>query len=460
MENVLVVDDEESVRQLLRDCLELDGYEVREAADAMQALERIKEGMPDCVVLDVMMPGMSGIELLERLRHDPATAHLPILMLTAATDDATTWAGWSNGVSCYVPKPFDIDHLLDWVRRLCTPSSPPPVEPGGFDLDAFALDQSLVNQSLVSQPDVRPRSGAAPAGRKEGPSEMDSDLIGELSSLYEWAAPQAPDWPVGHDGPQEEELIRALDTGQIWVAYQPIIALSTEHVVGVEALARWAHPHRGDLLPHEFLPLAERHGLARRLDDRVLLEAVQQVSDWNAVRSGAGLPGLKLSINVSPNQVAHPTFCATLRQVLETHNVSPAAVVLELTEVALMRLLAGDQELVRKLLELGVSLAFDDFSAAATSLTFLQRFHVDVVKVDRSLVRALSLGENDGDDSPVAAIISIAHRLGRAVIAEGVETPEQAAHLRRLGCEYAQGYHFGFPASAAQLGKRLVRADE
>lgn len=191
---------------------------------------------------------------------------------------------------------------------------------------------------------------------------------------------------------------------------------------------------------------------------------MQQVSEWNAVRAGAGLPGLTLSINVSPNQVAHPSFCASLRRVLETHGMSPVGVALELTEVALMRLLAGDQRLVRDLLELGVSLAFDDFSAAATSLTFLQRFHVDVVKVDRSLVHTLGLGDNEGDDSDgdsaVAAIISIAHRLGRAVVAEGVETPEQAARLRQLGCEYAQGYHFGFPGSAAQLGKRLVHADE
>jgi EAL domain-containing protein (putative c-di-GMP-specific phosphodiesterase class I)/ActR/RegA family two-component response regulator len=460
VENVLVVDDEESVRRLLRDCLELEGYRVREAADALQAMERIKECLPDCVVLDVMMPGMSGIELLEHLRDDASTAHLPVLLLTAATDDATTWAGWANGVSCYMPKPFDIDHLLDWVDRLCAPEQGPPSDPAAFDLDPPA----------VALPAARPRPSCAPAPAPArplvAPSEMSIDLLGELSSLYDWPASQATDWPVGHDGPQAEELARALDTGQIWVAYQPIVALSTEHVVGVEALARWAHPHRGDLMPQEFLPLSERHGLESRLDDRVLRDAVQQVSEWNAVRAGAGLPGLTLSINVSPNQVAHPSFCATLRTVLQTHDMSPVSLVLELTEVALMRLLAGDQRQVRDLLELGVSLAFDDFSAAATSLTFLQRFHVDVVKVDRSLVRGLGVAGKDGDgndtegDGAVAAVISIAHRLGRAVVAEGVETMEQAARLLELGCEYAQGYYFGFPGSAAQMGQRLVHTGE
>ncbi|MGZ4591553.1 MAG: EAL domain-containing response regulator [Actinomycetes bacterium] len=441
MENVLVVDDEESVRRLLRDCLELDGYEVREAADAMQAMDRIGEGMPDCVVLDVMMPGMSGLELLERLRDDPVTAHLPVLMLTAATDDETTWAGWSNGVSCYVPKPFDIDHLLDWVGRLCAPVPDSPSDPDVFEVDAPVA--------------AGPRFARAPLA--DAPALSD-DMMAELSSLYEWAAPSAPEWTAAYDGPRAEELVRALDTGQIWVAYQPIVALGTEQVVGVEALARWAHPHRGDLAPQEFLPLAERHGLAARLDDAVFLEAVQQVSAWNVMRAGAGLEGLTLSINVSPDRVVHPDFCGTLRDLLATHGMSPVTVVLELSEVALMRLLAAEQTVVRDLLEMGVSLAFDDFSAAATSLGFLQRFHVDVVKIDRSLVRCLGMGDNRGDDSTVAAIISIAHRLGRAVVAEGVETVEQAAHLRRLGCEYAQGFHFGFPASAAQLGRRLLAA--
>ena len=266
----------------------------------------------------------------------------------------------------------------------------------------------------------------------------------------------APEWTTTYDGPAAEELVRALETGQFWVAYQPIIALGTGEITGLEALARWAHPHRGDLSPQEFLPLAERHGLAGRLDGVILLDAVKQVSAWNVERAAAQREGLTLSINVSSDRLAHPKFCSTLRETLETYAMAPSSLVVELSEVALMRLFAGDQKVVRELLEMGVKLAFDDFSAAATSLDYLQRFQVDVVKVDRSLVRGLGLDDNNGEDSTVAAIISIAHRLGRAVVAEGVETAEQAGHLSRLGCEYAQGFHFGFPASAAHLGPRLL----
>lgn len=118
MTRVLVVDDEQPVRRLLRDVLELDGYEVDEAVDGPGALAAVEAQRPDCIVLDVMMPGMSGIEVLTRLRAQPVGVDLPVLVLTAAGDDGTTWAGWQAGASYYLPKPFDVDHLLTWVGRL------------------------------------------------------------------------------------------------------------------------------------------------------------------------------------------------------------------------------------------------------------------------------------------------------------------------------------------------------
>ncbi len=118
MTYVLVVDDEEPVRHLVRDVLELDGYDVDECADGPSALARVAERQPDCLVLDVMMPGLSGIDVLTRLRAMPECEDLPVLLLTAAGDDGTTWAGWQAGASYYLPKPFDVDHLLTWVGRL------------------------------------------------------------------------------------------------------------------------------------------------------------------------------------------------------------------------------------------------------------------------------------------------------------------------------------------------------
>jgi DNA-binding response OmpR family regulator len=115
---ILVVDDEQAVRQLLRDTLELDAYDVIEAADGPQALTAFESHHPDGIILDIMMPGLSGIDVLRAIRSRPGGAELPVILLTAAGDDKTTWDGWSAGASCYLTKPFDPDNLLSWVERM------------------------------------------------------------------------------------------------------------------------------------------------------------------------------------------------------------------------------------------------------------------------------------------------------------------------------------------------------
>jgi two-component system, OmpR family, response regulator MtrA len=127
MTDVLVVDDEDAVRALLRDLLELEGYSVREAPDGPTALAAVDAAVPDVVVLDVMMPGLSGLDVLAVWRDRPELSGMPVLMLTAAADDETTWAGWAAGASCYLPKPFDPDHLLQWVERLLSDRPLPSV---------------------------------------------------------------------------------------------------------------------------------------------------------------------------------------------------------------------------------------------------------------------------------------------------------------------------------------------
>lgn len=118
MAEILVVDDEPAVRWLLRDIAELEGHQVQEAADGIDALAALAEAKPDLIILDVMMPGVSGIEVLLKIREMPGYQEIPVLMLTAAGDDATTWAGWSAGANCYMTKPFEPDHLVGWMERL------------------------------------------------------------------------------------------------------------------------------------------------------------------------------------------------------------------------------------------------------------------------------------------------------------------------------------------------------
>lgn len=118
MTTILIVDDEPSIRSLVRDVLELEGHEIIEAPDGPSALEAVAQHNPDLMVLDIMMPGMSGLDVLRTLRRERSGSELPIILLTAAADDDTTWAGWTAGASVFLPKPFDPNHLLDWVERL------------------------------------------------------------------------------------------------------------------------------------------------------------------------------------------------------------------------------------------------------------------------------------------------------------------------------------------------------
>ncbi len=137
MSTILVVDDESPIRDLVRDVLELDGHDVVEAADGPTALEAVADKSPDLLVLDIMMPGMSGLDVLRSLRREHSGAELPIILLTAASDDDTTWAGWTAGASVFLPKPFDPSHLMDWVERLLSDADSSEAEAleefGGLD---------------------------------------------------------------------------------------------------------------------------------------------------------------------------------------------------------------------------------------------------------------------------------------------------------------------------------------
>ncbi|MCW2614869.1 MAG: hypothetical protein JWN08_1863, partial [Frankiales bacterium] len=228
------------------------------------------------------------------------------------------------------------------------------------------------------------------------------------------------------------ELSRALGAGELRLHYQPVLRLPDGRVEGVEALVRWQHPVRGLLAPAEFVPLAEATGLVVELGEWVLRTACQTLARWTA----AGRR-LTVSVNLSPRQLAVPGFGALLREVLAETGVRPEQLVLEVTESAVIDD-AGALETLRGLHVLGVRLALDDFGTGYSSLTYLKRFPVDALKVDRSFVSGL--GRDRDDEAIVASVVSLARSIGRTVVAEGVETPGQRLLLSELGVQQAQGF--------------------
>jgi diguanylate cyclase (GGDEF)-like protein/PAS domain S-box-containing protein len=250
----------------------------------------------------------------------------------------------------------------------------------------------------------------------------------------------------------ESSLRRAEERGELDLRYQPIVSLATGTVVGVEALLRWEHPERGLLSPAEFIGVAEETGLIVPMGAWVLERACREVARWQ--RTLPDLDPLRLSVNLSGRQLGQPGLVEVVRDILASTDVAPEQLELEITESVLMDDVETSGETLRALKQLGVKLVVDDFGTGYSSFSYLRRFPVDVLKVDRSFVDGL--GEGTDDTAIVTAIVSLAHTLGLQAVAEGVETPEQLAELRRVGCDLAQGYLFSRPGTGDDMATLLA----
>jgi len=248
------------------------------------------------------------------------------------------------------------------------------------------------------------------------------------------------------------ELRRGVERGEIVPYYQPIVELTTGHVIGFEALARWLHPERGLLTPDQFLPLAEETGLVGAIGELILRDGLAQLATWRARR----LPfaGAYLSVNVGTRQVVDPAFAGLVAELLAETGIPADSLWLEITETALLADVKASTVAMRKLRGLGLHLAVDDFGTGYSSLTYLKRFPVEAIKIDRSFVAGLGL--DNEDTTIVEAVVHLGHSFGIDVIAEGLETPLQLARLRGLGCDRGQGYLFGRPRPASIVESERV----
>ena len=266
----------------------------------------------------------------------------------------------------------------------------------------------------------------SPAGSPEALLAAAESALGRLSGHV------AGQRPAVASAAAAGELRAALARGELVVHYQPIVDLTTSEVRGVEALVRWQHPERGLLPPSEFIADAEDSGLILAIGARVLRIAAEQAARWH--RAGRDLT---VSVNLSPKQMAVASFERTVAETLAATGAPPELLMLEITESSVMDEPSAPGTLAR-LRALGVRLALDDFGTGYSSLSYLRRFAVDTIKIDRSFVAGL--GRNADDDAIVASVVSLAARVDKAVVAEGVETREQADALRRLGVPLAQGF--------------------
>jgi diguanylate cyclase (GGDEF)-like protein/PAS domain S-box-containing protein len=242
----------------------------------------------------------------------------------------------------------------------------------------------------------------------------------------------------------ENDLRRAIEQEEFVVHYQPMVDLQTGELWGMEALVRWDHPERGLLEPSQFVPVAEESGLVIPMGEQILREACFRAKEWQ--EENPRIPPPMMSVNLSASQLSRLDLADTVERVLGETGLEGNRLILDVTETVYVQVLAGNTAMLDRLRSLGVRFSIDDFGTGYSSLSYLKRLPADAIKIDQSFVKGL--GKDVEDTAVVRMIIELAHTLGLEVIAEGVETEEQATLLKEMGCDVAQGYHFSKPLPA------------
>ncbi len=332
------------------------------------------------------------------------------------------------------------------------------VEPGAAAAAAERIITALAPPVVAEGHEllIRASIGIADGGPGSDPSDLlrqadiamyaAKDLGGSRCLSYEAGMAGA----VANHAQLGAELRQAIIDEQFHLVYQPIVDLDgAGRLIGVEALVRWSHPVRGSVPPVDFIPLAERSGLIVPLGRWVVREACRQFAAWSA-EHGAAAPAV-LNVNVSARELREPGFATDVAGALAESGMPAHRLVLEVTETTVFQL-GGSVSNLTTLRELGVRVSLDDFGTGQSTLSLLQNCPVDELKLDQSFTQA----EATGEPTIAAAVLQLARVLGLHVVAEGVETPQQADRLREIGYHAAQGYHFARPMSAPQLSDVLA----
>ncbi len=410
MLKILVIEDDELIRETLLQLLESHSYRVIVAENGRFGVQMALSEIPDLILCDVQMPELDGYDVLRTLRQNSLAATIPFIFLTAQSDKTDFRRGMELGADDYLTKPFTKAELLG------------------------AIASRLSKRQTITQPlTVALHQAEARLKDLANDSTNVSVLCPEKLAL-------------------EALLRRALAQGEFQVYYQPQVNIATGQVIGAEALVRWQNPDRGIISPAEFIPLAEETGLIIQIGEWVLLSACAQAASWVA----AGFSPFTISVNLSARQLSDPDLKARIVQILETTGLEPANLELEMTESALVENATVAGATLNELKALGIRIAVDDFGTGYATLGYLKQFAFDSLKIDRIFVR--NANEDAQNAAITTAVILLGHSLNMTVIAEGVETEAELAFLKQHQCDIMQGYLFSRPEPAPVIESMLVAA--
>ncbi|WP_392535667.1 EAL domain-containing protein [Nostoc sp. C117] len=396
MAKILIIEDEESVRENLLDLLQAEDFETISAANGRIGVHLAISEVPDLILCDMMMPEIDGYGVLTALRQDPTTATIPFIFLTAKSTKSDFRQGMNMGADDYVTKPFTRAELLSAIMNR---------------LEKYAtLKRHLSPQSTIHH-------------------------FSPKMQLLEISLHRA----IKQHNFQEFEIY-----------YQPIVDIASGKIVAAESLLRWHSPELGIIYPTEFIPLAESTGLIVPIGKWVLKKVCQQIKIWRDV----GINSLIIAVNLSVIEFNQPDFFQRILNFIETNNLQANCLELELTESMIMQDVNNAIATMSKLQSLGVKIAIDDFGTGYSSLIYLKNLPINTLKIDRYFIHNVA---HDFQKSAITkALIQMAHNLNLDVIAEGVETEAELAFLRQHNCNSMQGFLFSRPLPAAEFENFLL----
>ncbi|MEG3929581.1 EAL domain-containing response regulator [Microcoleus sp. D3_18a_C4] len=398
MKKILVIEDEQLIRENILKLLKAEGFDVTGAENGAQGLNAAVSNLPDVILCDVMMPELDGYGVLVALRSNPVTATLPFVFLTGKADRSEMRQGMELGADDYLTKPFTKAELVG------------------------AISSRLKKQEAVAEQYHTLRSQS---------SEFIQDATDKLERI-------------------KTGLCDALEREEFQVYYQPQVNVHTGKIISAEALVRWLHPEKGLISPAEFIPQAEATGFIVQLGEWVLQTACRQMQVWE----NAGFSGRRVAVNLSPRQFHQPDLSSRVAQILAETGLQASSLELELTESLMVEDAESAIATLQQLKKLGVSISIDDFGTGYSSLSYLTQYPFDTLKIDRCFISNITDGCTNA--AIVKAIIEMAHSLCLEVIAEGVETEAEKDFLWRYKCDIMQGYLFSPPLAAADFEQLLM----
>ncbi|WP_017651578.1 two-component system response regulator [Fortiea contorta] len=393
MTKILVIEDEELVRENLLDLLEAENFDTIAAPNGQIGVNLAFSEFPDLILCDVMMPEIDGYRVLSTLRQDPITATIPFIFLTAKSAKSDFRQGMDMGADDYLTKPFTRAELLSAIMNR-------------LEKQATLKKYLLTTQTALKT--LSPRMQLL---------EMNLSRIVQEKKF------------------QEFEL-----------SYQPIIDIASGKIIAAENLLGWLNPELGLVNFSEFSPIAEAAGLIVPINNWILENVCQQINIW---RHYARLFALTININVSGHLFNQPNFFQQVTQLLESYNLAPQDIGIELNESVVMQDINSAVTTMTKLQSLGVKITIDEFGMGYSSLANLQELPINTLKIGRYFIHNIT--SNSEKSEITKSLIKMCHRLKLEIVAEGVETEAELSFLRENNCDAVQGALLSRPLPASEL---------